>query len=72
MKVITGQSLSHEARSRLEEKIKERYKAKNVIGEFFEKEELLGGERIEVGDEVLDNTYRRKLQELEKFLKQEK
>jgi len=38
----------------------------------IKKEELLGGERIEVGDEVLDNTYRRKLQELEKFLKQEK
>ena len=37
-----------------------------------EKEELLGGMRVEVGDEVLDTSYRSGLRKLESFLKQEK
>lgn len=72
MKVTTAKSLGREERNKLENEIKEKYKAKAVISEFFEKEELLGGERIEVGDEILDNTYRNKLQKLGKFLMQAK
>lgn len=72
MKVTTAKSLELDGRSKLEKEIKERYKAQNIISEFFEKEELLGGIKIEVGDEVLDSTYRNKLQKLEKFLIQEK
>ncbi len=68
MKVTTAKSLGYHERSKLENEIKEKYKAKIAIGEFFEKGELLGGIRVEVGDEVLDSTYRNKLQELEKFL----
>jgi len=72
MKVTTAKSLELNKRSKLEDEIKEKYKAQNIISEFFEKEELLGGIKIEVGDEVLDNTYKNKLQRLEKFLIQEK
>lgn len=71
-KVSTAKSIGKEERSKLEEEIKKKYKAQKVVSEFFEKEELLGGRRVEVGDEVLDNTYRSKLQELEKFLRQGK
>jgi len=72
MKVTTAKSLSGEEKKKLENEIKEKYKASSVISEFFEKEELLGGMRVEVGDEVWDATYRNKLHQLEKFLIPEK
>ncbi|MEK7471291.1 MAG: F0F1 ATP synthase subunit delta [Patescibacteria group bacterium] len=72
MKVTTTNNIGIEEKSKLESEIKEKYKAQIVIGEFFKKEELLGGMKIEVGDEILDNTYKNKLQKLEKFLIQEK
>jgi len=72
MKVTTAKSLESSEKSKIENEIKEKYKAQVVIGEFFEKEELLGGTKIEVGDEILDSTYRNRLQKLEKFLIQEK
>jgi len=68
MKVTTGESLGSHAKSKLEHETKEKYKAKHVIGEFFEKEELLGGVRIEVYDEVFDNTYRNRMNKLEAHL----
>ncbi|MFA6177455.1 MAG: F0F1 ATP synthase subunit delta [Candidatus Paceibacterota bacterium] len=72
MKVTTAKSLALNERKRIEDEIRERYKAKNIKSEFFEKKELLGGMKIEVEDEVFDNTYRNKLDKLEKFLIQEK
>ena len=72
MKVITAKSIDSHETSKLENEIKEKYNAQIVIGEFFKKEEILGGMRVEVEDEVLDNTYRNKLQKLEKFLMQAK
>lgn len=72
MKVTTAKNLGREGRSKLEDEIKEKYKAKIVVGEFLEKKELLGGMRVEVGDEILDGTYRNKLRELGKFLMQAK
>lgn len=72
IKVTTAKSIEREERNKLENEIKERYNAKIVASEFFEKEELLGGMRVEVRDEVLDNTYKNRLRELEKFLMREK
>lgn len=72
MKVTTAKNLDSSERSKIENEIKEKYKAQVVIGEFLEKRELLGGMKIEVGDEVLDSTYKKRLQKLEKFLIQEK
>lgn len=72
MKVTAAKSMDQEERNKLENKIKEKYNAKIVAGEFFEKEELLGGMRIEIGDKVLDSTYRNKLHELEIFLTRKK
>lgn len=67
-KVTTAKILGSGERKKLEHEIKEKYKAEHVVGEFFEKAELLGGVRVEVGDEVWDNTYKSKLNKLEKFL----
>lgn len=72
MKVTTAKSLGHQERSKLQNEIKEKYKAQIVVGEFFEKPELLGGIRVEIGDEVLNNTYRNKLNKLGNFLMQGK
>ena len=68
VKVTTAKSLDDTGRKKIENETKEKYKAEVVIGEFFEKKELLGGMRVEVGDEVMDTTYKSKLHELEKFL----
>ena len=72
MKVTTAKTMEREEKSKLENEIKEKYKAQIVVGEFFEKKELLGGIRVEIGDEVLDNTYKNKLYRLENFLMQNK
>ncbi len=72
MKVTTAKKIGSTEREKLEHEIKEKYKAKSVLSEFFEKEELLGGIRVEVGDEVLDTTYKNKLEQLESFLIQGK
>ena len=72
MKVATARKMGHPERSKLEDEIKKKHKAQVVVGEFLEKGELLGGARVEVGDEVLDTTYSNKLHQLEKFLIQGK
>ncbi len=68
VKVTTAKKLENDKRKKLEHEIKEKYKANTVISEYFEKEELLGGMRVEAGDEVVDSTYKNGLRKLEKFL----
>ncbi|MEI7709672.1 MAG: F0F1 ATP synthase subunit delta [bacterium] len=68
MKVTTAKVLNLAERKKVEEQVMEKYKARTVIGEFFEKAELLGGMRVEVGDEVTDTTYKNQLRQLENFL----
>jgi F0F1-type ATP synthase delta subunit len=68
VKVTTAKKIEVGERKKIENEIKEKYKAETVISEFFERAELLGGMRVEVGDEVIDSTYKNKLQRLEKFL----
>ena len=68
MKATTALKIGHTEQKKLENEIKEKYKAQSIVSEFFEKPELLGGIRVEVGDEILDATYKNKLRQLEKFL----
>ena len=68
MKVVTAVTMDSGEKKKLENEIKEKYKARKVISEFFEEKELLGGMRVEIGDEVLDTTYKSQLSKLEKFL----
>ena len=71
-RIFSSKKLPSEEKNKLEKEIKERYGAEKVVSQFFENEELLGGVRFEVGDEVLDATYRSKLRKLEKFLTEPK
>lgn len=68
MKVKTAHSFPENKRKDLEEKIKEKYQAKHIESEYFEEKNLLGGVKIEVGEDVMDMTYRNKLKQLEKHL----
>jgi len=48
--------------------IKKRFKAKEVILEITEDPKLLGGIKIEIGDEIIDTTLRYKLNQLQNYL----
>src|SRR3989344_2805964 len=72
VKITAAKSLGHAEKNKIENEIKERFKAQHIKSEFFENKELLGGMRIEVGDEVLDSNYTTKFHNLEKFLIQGK
>ena len=48
--------------------IKKRFEAKEVILEIKEDISLLGGIKIETGDEIIDTTLRNKLNQLQNYL----
>lgn len=48
--------------------IKKRYKAKKTLLEFKIDETLLGGIKIEVGDEIIDTTLKNKIKKLKNYL----
>jgi F-type H+-transporting ATPase subunit delta len=52
----------------IEEFIKKKYKAKEVTIEQIENKKLLGGIKIEIGDEILDMTLKNKLHQLQNYL----
>jgi len=52
----------------IEDFIKKRYKAKNTVLEFKIDEKLLGGIKIEIGDEIIDTTLKSKIHKLENYL----
>ncbi len=68
MKVHSAAKVPAEKRKELETKIKEKYKAKEIVSEYFEDKYLLGGMKIQVGEEVMDMTHRNKLNQLSKHL----
>ncbi|MBI3305606.1 F0F1 ATP synthase subunit delta [Candidatus Nomurabacteria bacterium] len=72
VKVTTAAKMEEGVRKKLEWELKEKHKARALLSEFFEERDVLGGMRVEVGDEVTDATYRNRLRQLEKFLMQEK
>ena len=52
----------------IEEFIKKKYKSKTVEITLKEDEKLLGGIKIEIGDEVLDTTLQNKIKKLQTYL----
>jgi len=48
--------------------LKKRYKAKEIESTINEDKEMLGGVKIEVGDEVIDLTLRNKINQLQNYL----
>ncbi len=67
-KISSAKAMSDTDKKEVEKELKEKYKAREIISEYFEKRELLGGMKVEVGNEVWDNTYRNKLNQLSKLL----
>lgn len=67
-KISTSIKLKKEVEIQIEEFIKEKYKAKEVILEINENPKLLGGIKIEIGDEVIDTTLSNKIHQLQNYL----
>lgn len=63
-KIILNQKITDE----IEDFIKKRYRAKKVILEYKIDEKLLGGIKIEVGDEIIDTTLKNKVKKLQNYL----
>lgn len=68
VKVCSRKKLDKRATDEIEKFIKERYKVKNVIILPEINEKLLGGIKIEVGDEVMDLTLKNKIHKLKNYL----
>ncbi len=60
--------LSTKMKEEVEEFIKKRYKAKEVILELKEDPDVLGGIKIEIGDEIIDTTLKARLNQLQNYL----
>jgi len=52
----------------IEDFIKKKYKANNTILEFEVDEKLLGGIKIQIGDEIIDTTLKNKIKKLQNYL----
>ncbi|MCX6758009.1 MAG: F0F1 ATP synthase subunit delta [Candidatus Nomurabacteria bacterium] len=71
IKVISAKKIEESERKRIEEDIKNKfreYSAKEIISEYSENVDMLGGMKIVIGDEILDTTYRNKLNQLSAHL----
>lgn len=64
IKVLSAKSLDHNQKKEIEENIKNKYGAREIVSEYIEDKDLLGGMKIVIGDEILDTTYRNKLNQL--------
>ena len=67
-KITTEIKLNEEIVKEIEEFIKKKYKAKEVILELKEDKELLGGIKMEIEDEIIDATLRNKIKQLQTYL----
>lgn len=68
IKVSTKNKISDIQKKEIEEFIKKKYKAKEVILETKENEKLLGGIKTEIEDEIIDLTLKNKLNQLQNYL----
>ncbi len=67
-KVTVKNKLSKEGEDEIKDFIKKKYKAKEVILELKEEGKLLGGIKIEVGNDIIDTTLQNKLHQLQTYL----
>lgn len=67
-KVTTEVKLKTSLEKEIEEFIKKKYKAKQVNLELKEDPKLLGGIKVEIGDEIIDATLRNKIKQLQDYL----
>jgi ATP synthase F1 delta subunit len=67
-KVTTESKLNKEYEKEIEEFIKKKYKAKEVMIEEKVDPKLLGGIKIEIGDDIIDGTLAHKIKQLQTYL----
>lgn len=67
-RVSTKMKTTDKTNKEIEEFIKKKYKAHEVILEQKEDPKLLGGIKIEIGDEIIDMTLKGKLTQLNNYL----
>ena len=67
-RVNTKTKITEKVNKEIEEFIKKKYQAKEVILELKEDDKLLGGIKIEIGDEIIDMTLKSKLNQLHNYL----
>lgn len=68
VKVYTKDKLRDKLKIELNTFLKERYKAKEIILEERQDERLIGGVRIEIGDEIIDLSVKNKIKKLQEHL----
>jgi len=68
VKINTGEKIDSKTEKEIEEFIKNKYKAKEVILKLKEDDKLLGGVKVEVGDEIIDLTLKNRLNQLQNYL----
>jgi len=68
VKVSSRTKITDKESKEIIEFIKKRFEAKEVILEIKEDISLLGGIKIETGDEIIDTTLRNKLNQLQNYL----
>lgn len=66
--VSTSNKLTKEDQREIEEFIIKKYKAKTVNLELREDKRLLGGIKIEIGDDIIDTTLSNKIHQLQNYL----
>lgn len=68
VKVSSSEKLKENEKKEIEEFIKRKYKAKEVATELKEDPKLLGGIKIEIGDDIIDTTLSHKIHQLQNYL----
>ncbi len=64
----SAEKIPHKLKEELEEILKKRYRAKLIETEYKENTDLIGGIKITVRDEVIDFSFRNKLEKLQAHL----
>lgn len=67
-RVSSGAEMNEIAKKELKETLARRYSAKEVAMVNVIDEKLLGGFKVEVGDEVIDLTIKKKINKLQEYL----
>ncbi len=70
-KVSSAEKLNHQTKTHLEHTLKKRYSAKEIVLVEKVDEELLGGLKVEINDEVIDFSIKNKIGKLQEYLTRE-
>jgi F-type H+-transporting ATPase subunit delta len=68
VKVSSSSSLDEKIKKEIYDFIKNKYKAEEVLLELHEDPKLLGGIKMEIGDDIIDTTLSNKINQLQDYL----